>query len=108
LGDLGVAVDVANQARGHLWYPDHFGYPYPKLASSEEGIGRFLVLETCVGIRPQRCHAPFGLSGIYAGTLTPNAATPYAELFEKKVASYKARWNWLEVGHSLTSDGRAA
>jgi hypothetical protein len=72
LGDLGVTIEVANQARVHLWYPTHFGYPYPALTSAEEGIGRFLVLETCVGIRPQRFHAPYGLSGLYAGTLTPN------------------------------------
>lgn len=108
LGDLGVAVEVANQARVHLWYPDHFGHPYPKLASSEEGIGRFLVLETCVGIGPQRCHAPFGLSGIYAGTLTPNPATPYLALFYKKVASYQARWNWLKVEPAQLTDGNAA
>jgi hypothetical protein len=99
LGDLGIRVEVANQARAHLWYPTHFGYPYPPLRSVEEGISRFLVLETCVGIRPQQCHAPYGLSGVYAGTLTPNPATPYAELFANKVASYKARWNWLKVEH---------
>jgi len=46
---------------------------------------------------PQDCYAPYGLSGIYAGTLTANPATPYPELFAKKVASYKARWNWLQV-----------
>jgi hypothetical protein len=99
LGDLGVAVEVANQARVHLWYPDHFGYPYPALASAEDGIGRFLVRETCIGVRPKECHAPYGLSGVYAGTLTPNAATPYHELFAKKVASYQARWSWLKVQH---------
>jgi uncharacterized protein len=95
--DLGVTVEVANQARVHLWYPAHFGYSYPELESAEDGISRFLVLETCVGVRPRQCHAPYGLSGIYAGTLTPNPATPYPELFAKKVASYKARWDWLKV-----------
>jgi hypothetical protein len=100
LNDLGVTVDVANQARVHLWYPAHFGYPYPALGSAEEGISRFLVRETCVGVRPHRCYAPYGLSGLYAGTLTPNAATPYPELFAKKVASYKARWSWLKVEHA--------
>jgi len=100
LDDLGVTVEVANQARVHLWYPAHFGYPYPALASAEEGIGRFLVRETCVGVRPQQCYAPYGLSGLLAGTLTPNPATPYPELFAKKVASYKARWNWLKVEHA--------
>jgi hypothetical protein len=98
--DLGVTLEVANQARVHLWYPAHFGYPYPALGSAEEGIGRFLVRETCVGIRPQERHAPYGLAGLFAGTLTPNPATPYAELFDQKVASYKARWNWLRVEHA--------
>lgn len=97
LNDLGVTIEVANQARVHVWYPVHFGYPYPELASAEEGISRFLVRETCVGVRPQQCYAHYGLSGLYAGTLTPNPATPYPELFAKKVASYKARWNWLKV-----------
>lgn len=97
LNDLGVTVEVANQARVHLWYPAHFGQPYAALASAEEGISRFLVRETCVGVRPQQCYAPYGLSGLYAGTLTPNSATPYPELFAKKVASYKARWGWLQI-----------
>jgi uncharacterized protein len=100
LNDLGVTIEVANQARVHLWYPAHFRYPYPSLASAEEGIGRFLVRETCVGVRPQQCYVPYGLAGLYAGTLTPNPATPYPELFAKKVASYKARWNWLKVVHA--------
>lgn len=95
LGDLGVTIEVANQARVHLWYPTYFGRPYAALASAEEGIGRFLVLETCVGIRPGVCYAPFGLSGVYSGTLSPNPATPYPELFASKVAGYRARWPHL-------------
>lgn len=101
LGDLGVAVEVANQARVHLWYPEHFGQPYPALTSSEDGISRFLVLETCVAMRPNDCLAPYGLSGLYQGTLTPNPLTPYAQLFSQKASSYRQRWDWLEVkeGH---------
>ena len=90
--DLGVTIEVANQARVHHWYPGHFGRPYPELASSEDGIKRFLVLETCVGVRPGVCHAPYGLAGVYEGTLSPNPLTPYPELFAEKVASYRARW----------------
>jgi hypothetical protein len=97
LGDLGVVVEVANQARVHLWYPSHFGLRYPPLTSSEDGIGRFLVLETCVAVRPNDCFAPYGLSGLYKGTLTPNPLTPYAQLFSQKVFNYRQRWDWLEV-----------
>ncbi|MBP8019509.1 MAG: nucleotidyltransferase family protein [Hylemonella sp.] len=97
LGDLGVSIEVANQGRVHLWYPDYFGQPYPQLQSAQDGISRFLVLETCVGVRPNACHAPFGLDGIYAGTLTANPRTPYRDLFAAKVASYRGRWEWLTV-----------
>ena len=104
LGDLGVAIEVANQARVHLWYPTHFGRPYPALTSAEDGIRRFLVLETCVGVRPDACHVPYGLAGLYAGTLTPNPIVPAPELFARKVASYRARWNWLTIT-ARPSDG---
>ena len=97
LADLGITVEVANQARVHLWYEDHFARPYPVLAAVEDGIDRFLVLETCVGIRPAQVYAPYGLEGLYAGTLTPNPLTPYPELFDRKVESYRQRWGWLSV-----------
>jgi uncharacterized protein len=97
LGDLGVDVEVANQARVHTWYPEHFGQPYPTLLTVKEGIDRFLVLETCVGIRPDDAYSPYGLEGIYAGTLTANPLTPYPDLFNRKVESYRRRWDWLTV-----------
>lgn len=97
LSDLGITVEVANQARVHLWYPGFFGQPYEPLASAEAGIARFLVKETCVGVRPGRCLAPYGLAGLYAGTLTANPLVPHADLFRRKVASYRQRWGWLRV-----------
>lgn len=101
LSDLGITVEVANQARVHLWYPGHFGHDYPPLASAEDGIRRFLVLETCVGVRPGQWHAPYGLDGLYAGTLTPNPLVAHAELFARKVASYRQRWPWLRMEGSV-------
>jgi len=101
LGDLGITVEVANQARVHVWYEEHFARPYPVLAAVENGIDRFLVLETCVGVRPDQVYAPYGLQGLYAGTLTPNPLTPYPELFDRKVESYRQRWNWLSVQTSV-------
>lgn len=98
--DLAVRVEVANQARVHLWYPQHFGRPCPALMSTEDGIRRFLVLETCVAVRPDAVHAPNGLEGMYAGRLTPNPLTPFPELFASKVASYRSRWPWLSVSQT--------
>src|SRR5260370_9462993 len=52
LADLGLKVEVRNQARVHLWYPQKHGLPYPALKSSTQGIDRFLTQNTQVGIRP--------------------------------------------------------
>lgn len=99
--DLGIEVEACNQARVHLWYPAHFGYPYPQLASSRDGIDRFLVPATCVGVRPRpggyEIYAPNGLALLYEGVLTPNPLTDHRPLFERKAASYRERWPWLRV-----------
>jgi uncharacterized protein len=101
-GARGLVVEVKNQARVHLWYEAWFGHPYSALQDACEGIGRFLVRSTCVGLQAQpggelTLHAPCGLEELYAGLLRPNL--PHAEpaLFERKVASYQARWPWLRV-----------
>lgn len=101
LGPLGVPVEVKNQARVHLWYPGHFGYSYPELGSAKDGIDRFLVLSTCVGVRPagegHELHVPNGLDALYAGELAPNPLTPHVPLFRSKAASYRERWGWLRL-----------
>jgi uncharacterized protein len=100
--DLGVVVEARNQARVHLWYEQHFGVAYPRLTSTPDGIDRFLISCTCVGIRPRRddtveLYAPHGLDELYAGILRPNPVNDQPRLFQAKVASYRARWPWLNV-----------
>jgi hypothetical protein len=101
LGALDVPIEVKNQARVHLWYEEHFGHAYPRLASARDGIDRFLVPATCVGVRPAggdyEVYAPNGLAILYAGVLTPNPLTPHLPLFRAKAASYASRWDWLQV-----------
>lgn len=101
LADLGVVLEAKNQARVHLWYPDHFGHPYPRLRNAREGIDRFLVTGTCVGLRPAggdiELHAPHGLAMLYQGVLAPNPLTDHRALFEAKARSYQVRWPWLRL-----------
>lgn len=99
VGDLGVTVEVRNQARVHLWYPARFGAPYPPLASARDGIGRYLVAGTCIGIRlaDGALHAPFGLADAAAGILRPNPRLANPALFRRKAQSYRARWPFLTI-----------
>jgi len=97
LGDLGVEIEASNQARVHLWYESYFGHPYQALHNAREGIDRFLVPATCVGVRPGGIYAPNGLTLLYDGVLTMNPLKPHRDLFERKAASYQARWPWLQI-----------
>ena len=97
--DLGVAVEVKNQARVHLWYGQRFGADYPALTSTEDGIDRYLVACTCVGIRAAdgALYAPYGLADLWDGVLRMNPVNPRPALFEAKAESYRARWPWLRI-----------
>ena len=101
LRDLGIVAEAKNQARVHLWYPDYFGFPYPQLANSREGIDRYLVLSTCVGVQPAghdfELYAPYGLEILYEGLLSPNPLTDHHDLFIAKARSYQQRWPWLRI-----------
>lgn len=102
LGDLGVNVELRNQARVHLWYGERFGLGYPPLRSSCDGIDRFVVDCTRVGIRVGRgtageLYAPGGLEDLYGGVLRPNPLNLRPKLFIAKAESYRARWPWLKV-----------
>lgn len=102
LGDLGVTIEAKNQARVHTWYPQWFGKPYAPLHSSRDGIARFLVPCTCVGLQPGAggtpvLYAPYGLDALYGGILRPNPLIDHRALFRQKAASYRARWEWLQI-----------
>ncbi len=99
--DLGITIEIKNQARVHTWYADYFGFPYSPLTCSQDGLDRFLVQCTCVGLQAAGqspvLYAPNGLGDLYRGILRPNPLKDHRPLFDEKAASYQARWNWLET-----------
>ncbi|MBB5203414.1 hypothetical protein HNQ51_000707 [Inhella inkyongensis] len=106
----GIQVEAKNQARVHLWYARRFGPVYPALSSAAEGIDRFLMPATSVGLRPcarktqgLQIHAPYGLDDLYAGRLRLNPLTPHAELYRAKARSYQARWPSLSIEEPMAA-----
>jgi len=83
--------------RSHAHRPARPSPASPTRHGARAGIDRFLVPATCVGVRPGELHAPHGLELLYEGVLTMNPLTPHRELFERKAASYRARWPWLRI-----------
>jgi hypothetical protein len=90
LADLGVNVEVKNQARVHLWYQRRFNASYPRLTSSRDGIDRYLITCTCVGIE-------VATGALYEGTLRMNPVNSQPLQFRQKAEDYQFRWPWLRI-----------
>jgi len=102
LSHLGVTIEVRNQARVHLWYPEKHGLPYPALRCSAEGIDRFLTANTQVGIRRgahgYEVYAPNGLDDIADMIVRPNPGANFsAANYAAKAMRWKALWPELTV-----------
>ncbi|GAB1618367.1 nucleotidyltransferase family protein [Pseudomonas sp. NGC7] len=96
---LGVNVEVRNQARVHLWYASKFGTTYPALQRVTDGIDRYLISSTCLGIDVYTgaLYSTHGLDDLQHDLLRPNPLNLQPGLFEQKAASYRERWPWLKA-----------
>lgn len=98
---LPVPVEIRNQARVHLWYPEHFGVPCEPLLSCEESIRCFASKTHAVGVRlcpddSLDIVAPYGLDDIFAFRVVPNHVRPHnGRTHEQK--ALRARSNWPEL-----------
>ena len=100
--DLGVEVQVRNQARVHLWYPERFGVPHRALRSTKEGIDNFLHRCSSVGLRKTPdgydVYAPFGFDDVFGMSVRPNYLYDLPERYEQKAARWRQTWPGVIVG----------
>jgi hypothetical protein len=100
---LEARIELRNQARVHLWYPEKFRVPYPQLGRATDGIDRFLLYAAQVGIRPEGTgfgiYAPNGFNDIISMVVRPNtaAANFRADLYRAKAARWKLHWPEITV-----------
>lgn len=102
VGDLGVEVDVVNQARVHVWYEQEFGVPCPAHDCTESAIDCFVSTTCCVGVRRQRdggngVYAPHGLTDIFNLVLRPNPRLDTQAVYDAKGAIWRRRWPELTI-----------
>ena len=95
-------VEVRNQARVHLWFPDHFQAPYEPVHSTAEALTRFVCPAFAVGVRLEdddtlTVAAPLGLDDVFAMRLRPNPLQPLSRNWDTIVASAARRWPELTV-----------
>jgi hypothetical protein len=95
-------VEVRNQARVHLWFPERFGFPYPRLASTDEALGYYASIVHAVGVRLDAdgrldIAAPFGLDDMFGLVIRPNYALPNSASHDSKAARAKGTWSEVVV-----------
>ncbi len=109
--DLPVNIQLRNQARVHLWYPDKYGVAYPPLTTASEGILRFTSSVQAVGMRRTGeefidVYAPFGLGDIWDLVVRPNRALPLAHVYDEKTSGWRMEWDKVVVYQWVDEDGR--
>lgn len=94
--DLGVDVEVRNQARIHLWYPEKFGLPRQPLRSTREGIDNFLHCNSALGLRKTPrgydVYAPFGLDDVFGMVVRPNYLYNLPGRYKEKADRWRRTW----------------
>ncbi|MGH7897287.1 MAG: nucleotidyltransferase family protein [Candidatus Binatia bacterium] len=100
--DLDAEVQVRNQARVHLWYPEKYGLPIPPLTSSRDGIDGFLSQTSCFGVRIGRdgtpdVYAPFGFDDVFAMVVRPNRRRPVPAVYAAKAERWRRLWPALTI-----------
>ncbi|KAJ9149800.1 FAD binding domain-containing protein [Pleurostoma richardsiae] len=100
--DLGVEVEIRNQARVHLWYEKKFGVPGPApFTSTEAAIDSWVTSAAQHGVRltedgSWKIYAPRGLSDVFNMVVRPVPSLGSRKAYEVKAA------RWLKVWPGLT------
>lgn len=98
---LGVTLDVKNQARVHLWYEKRFGRPAQPYRSTEHAISTWPTTASSVGVRYEGGRfvvcAPFGLSDLFAMVVRPNKVLIDRAVYLGKASRWAGLWPKLSV-----------
>jgi len=82
-----------------LWYEAKFGGTYSPLNKATDGIDRYLIRSTCLGVDvgTGELYSTHGLDDLQNDLLRMNELNPRQGLFREKAASNQARWPWLAL-----------
>jgi hypothetical protein len=100
--ELGVTVEVRNEARVHLWYESRFGVPGILFTSSADAIDHFASTTCCFGVTRTSSgalidYAPHGYTDLFAKRVRPNPRLAPRKLYEAKVRRWRQEWPTLIV-----------
>ena len=90
LPEIGIRVDVKNEARVHIWYEARFGRAIQPYRSIADAVATFPTTATAIAVRPPvdglEIVAPFGLDNLCTGVVRPSKALVTRDVYENKIA----------------------
>jgi hypothetical protein len=100
--DLGVDVEVRNEARVHLWYEEHFGVPAIAFASTADAIDHFAAKTCCFAVTADasgalKTYAPHGFEDLFELRVVPNPVLAPRDVYEAKTKRWSQVWPSLSV-----------
>ena len=99
--DLGVEVQVRNQARVHIWYPEKFGVPHRPFRNTREAIDNFLHRCSAFGLRKTLSgydiYAPFGFDDVFGMVVRPNYHHDLPGRYWEKANRWRRTWPGVTV-----------
>jgi uncharacterized protein len=95
--DIGVVVEVCNEARVHLWYQEHFGAPAKAFESSRDAIDHFASTTCCYAVNRNPAgeldvYAPHDYDDLFSQRLWSTRLAP-RHVYERKAARWTHEWN---------------
>ncbi|MHA7305687.1 nucleotidyltransferase family protein [Arthrobacter sp. TMN-49] len=100
--DLGVEVEVRNEARVHLWYEEHFGVPAIPFTSTTDAVDHFAAKTCCFAVTSDKAgnlatYAPHGYEDLFARKIVPNPVLAPQDVYETKTKRWSTQWPSLTV-----------
>lgn len=100
-GDLGIRIEVVNEARVHLWFEEDFGKKIDQFKSCEDAINNWPTTATAIGVNMVRgkmnVYTPYGLNDLFGMIVRPNKPSVIKWVYEKKVEKWTKKWPDLKV-----------
>ncbi|MGA7203930.1 MAG: nucleotidyltransferase family protein [Specibacter sp.] len=100
--ELGVDVEVRNEARVHLWYEEHFGVPAVAFTSTSDAVDHFAAKTCCFAVTSDgsgalMSYAPHGYGDLFGRRVVPNPVLAPRDVYEAKTKRWIAEWPSLTV-----------
>ncbi len=95
-------IDVANEARMHIWKKEKFGIDIAPYLSSEDAINKWVATTHAIGVTKEndeiKIYAPYGLNDIFNKIIRPiKHEYNTKEMYDKKAQSWNKRFNGLKI-----------